>query len=462
MSWQNGDERPAGIETASPRIARLSVAGLVLVGVCACLVGSGVPSPELPSAAAAQGSGKGQKAGKPLKQGKPGDPSVAKEPRYGAKPPQVDAKAWILIDARDDSVLAAKNSDSERMIASTTKMMTAYVAHRLLEPSKVVRAPRYRASPGESLAGLEGGDRISVRDLLYALLLPSGNDAAEALSKLAQPSEKRFVVAMNAQARRLGLAHTHFSTPVGLDERGNYSSAHDLAVLAQALLEDPLLARIVDTEQRTIKAGRRKLRLVNHNNLVLTKPWISGVKTGYTSSAGYNLVAAGTRDNTTLISVVMGTPSEAARDRASLDLLGWGFSRYRRFEPVTRDEQVVSTGLDFRDERIPLVASRSLPVLARDGQQVRVETDSPEELTGPVSKGQEAGQVTVTVGGVEAASAPLVTGEAAPAASLSQKAATIALSPLICIPIGLLLLLTGFVLVFRSRSKKGDNAGRRA
>lgn len=460
MSWRNGDERPPEIEASSPRVARLLVAVLILI--CACLGGSAVTSPELPSAVAAQGSAKGKTAGEPQKKGEARKSSGAKEPRYGAKPPKVDAKAWILIDARDDSVLAARNSDSERMIASTTKMMTAYVAHQLLEPSKVVRAPRYRASPGESLAGLEGGDRISVRDLLYALLLPSGNDAAEALSKIAQPSEKRFVVAMNAQARRLGLAHTHFSTPVGLDERGNYSSAHDLAELAQALLADPLLARIVDTERRTIKSGRRKLQLVNHNNLVLAKPWISGVKTGYTSSAGYTLVAAGTKDNTTLISVVMGTPSESARDKASLDLLGWGFSRYQRYEPVTRGEQVVSTGLDFRDERIPLVASRSLPVLARAGQQVRVETDSPDELTGPVSTGQKAGRVMVTVGGVDAASAPLVTGEAAPAASLSEKAKSLALSPLICIPIGLLLLLTGFVLVFRSRSNKGDNAGQRA
>ena len=226
--------------------------------------------------------------GKENKDGSKGEQKDGKSvpPHYGATPPRLDAKAWVLIDALDGEVLAAKAADSERMIASTTKMMTAYVAHQLLDPREVVRAPRYRASPGESLAGLEGGDRISVRDLLYALLLPSGNDAAEALSKVAETNEKRFVAEMNAAARRLGLAHTHYSTPVGLDERGNYSSARDLAELARVLLADPLLSRIVDTEERTIKAGGRKIPLVNHNNLVLTKPWVSGVKTGYTSSAG--------------------------------------------------------------------------------------------------------------------------------------------------------------------------------
>ena len=452
-----GVQSLSGEAVGSKRV-RLGLACLSLL--CVCSLALSLASQTAPSAFAANDEKGKEKTREGVE--KREEAKQASAPRYGSKPPKVDAKAWILIDARDDSVLAARNPDSERMIASTTKMMTAYVAHQLLAPTKVVRAPRYPASPGESLAGLEGGDRISVRDLLYALLLPSGNDAADALSKIAQPSEKRFVVAMNAQARRLGLANTHFSTPVGLDEKGNYSSAHDLAELAQVLLEDPLLARIVDTERRTIRAGKRRLRLVNHNNLVLAKPWITGVKTGYTSNAGYTLVASGTRDNTTLISVVMGTPSESARDRASLDLLGWGFSRYQRFEPVTEGEQVVSTGLDFRDTRMPLMASRSIPVLARDGQQVRVETDVPDELTGPVSRGQDAGLVTVTVDGVQAASAPLVTGASAPAASLSEKVRTLALSPLICIPIGLLLLLTGFVFVFRSRSNKGDNAGRRA
>ena len=460
MSMRIRGRRSLSGSVAGSKRIPLGVAALTLLGTCLCCLALGVAAQTAPSAAASKDQQRNEKREGQGKKQQAGKQNAAS--RYGAKPPRVDAKAWILIDARDDSVLAAKNPDSERMIASTTKMMTAYVAHQLLAPSKVVRAPRYRATPGESLAGLEGGDRISVRDLLYALLLPSGNDAAEALSKLAQPSEKRFVVAMNAQARRLGLAHTHFSTPVGLDEPGNYSSAHDLAQLAQALLDDPLLARIVDTERRTIRADKRRLELVNHNNLLLAKPWISGVKTGYTSSAGYTLVAAGRKDNTTLISVVMGTPSESARDRASLDLLGWGFSRYQRFEPVTKGEQVVSTGLDFRDTRIPLLAGRSLPVLARDGQQVRVETDAPDELTGPVSKGQDVGDVMVTVDGVEAATAPLVTGTAAPAATLSQKAKALALSPLICIPIGLLLLLAGFVLVFRSRSKRGDNPGRRA
>ncbi len=437
---------------------RFRVPGLIssCLVVCAAMLSVTVLSATLLSPADAARQGGEKKASDKATKEKQGKESGG--PRYGAKPPRVDAKAWVLIDSRDGAVLAARSAYSERMIASTTKMMTAYVASRLFDPRDVVRVPGYRGSPGESLAGLQGGDRISVRDLLYALLLPSGNDAAYAVARIKPLNEKRFVAEMNASARDLGLVNTRFSTPIGLDERGNYSSARDLAELATAFLEVPLLAKIVDTESRRVRSGDRKLDLLNRNSLVLSKPWVSGVKTGYTSTAGYSLVAAGTRDNTTLISVVLDTPSEAARNEASLDLLRWGFSRYRKEVPVTRGAQVISTGLDYRDARIPLVASESLPVLIRDEQEVRVEADAPDEIVGPVSKGQRVGRVTVTVDGEPAASTPLVTGSAASAATLGEKVRTLALSPLILIPIGLVLLLVGIILIFRKRSRRGDNA----
>lgn len=451
-SGRERGRRGVGVSASRPITPPIWIAAILFATCSLALLLFGSTS----SVSAAQ-SGK-EKPSKSAKS-KSGSESSGKadSPRFGAKPPRVDAKAWILIDARDGAVLSAKSADSKRMIASTTKMMTAYVAHTLLDLKQVVRAPRYRASPGESLAGLEGGDKISVRDLFYALLLPSGNDAAEALSKIASGKEKRFVAEMNAAARSLGLAHSHFSTPVGLDEAGNYSSARDLAELARVLLDDAFLARVVDTARRTIRAGGRKLPLVNHNNLVLQKPWISGVKTGYTSSAGYNLVAAGSRENTTLISVVMGAPSEAARDRSSLDLLGWGFSRYHRVVPVSENEQVASSGLDFRDSRVPLLSSETLPVLVREGQEVSVGTDAPDDLTGPVAKDETVGRVTVSVDGEPSASAPLIAGSAAPAASFSDKLRSIVLSPLVLIPIGLLLLLTGLLLVFRNRTQRGNN-----
>ena len=442
--------RASGGPTGGRRFRLLWLAPSCLV-VCASVFAVVFLAPA--DAARQEGEREGSDKAKKEKQRKEAD-----GPRYGAKPPSVDAKTWILIDGRDGEVLAARSAESERMIASTTKMMTAYVASQLFEPRDVVRVPGYRGSPGESLAGLQGGDRISVRDLLYALLLPSGNDAAYAVSRIKPFSEKRFVAEMNASARSLGLVHTNFSTPIGLDERGNYSSARDLAELARAVLGVPLLAKIVDTESRTVRSGTRKLRLLNRNNLVLSKPWVSGVKTGYTSSAGYNLVAAGTRDNTTLISVVLGSPNEAVRNAASLELLGWGFSRYRREVPVSMGEQVVTSGLDYRDARTPLVAAETLPILARDVQEVRVEADSPDEIVGPVAKGQRVGRVTVTVDGEPAATAPLITGAAAPAATLGEKVRTLALSPLILIPIGLVLLLVGIILIFRNRSRRGDNA----
>ena len=391
------------------------------------------------------------------KDGKEKGKRKSRGPRFGPNPPKIDAKAWILLDPRTGQVLAQKAADSERKIASTTKMMTAWVANGLLDPDRYVRAPRYRASPGESLAGLRPGDRLRVRDLLYALMLPSGNDAADALSRLATTGQRKFVREMNAAARRLGLSHSHFSTPVGLDEQGNYSSARDLAELGEVLLEDPLLRRIVDTKKKTIKVGRRKVALVNHNNLVLEKPWVVGIKTGYTSGAGYNLVGAGRRDNTTLLSVVLGAPSEAKRDSSSLDLLLWGFSRYRKSIPVNRGEQIVTSGIDFRDSRIPLLAGESLPVLSLEGQPVRVSAEAPDVIDGPTSKGARVGTVTVLVAGQPAASAPLVTGKAVTEATLGEKVESLALSPLILLPVGLLILVVGLVLWLRNLASSRDN-----
>lgn len=378
-------------------------------------------------------------------------------PAFGPDPPKISAKAWILIDPRSGQVLAQRSADSKRQIASTTKMMTAWVASALLDPDRRVRVPRYRSSPGESLAGLRRGDRLTVRDLLYALMLPSGNDAADALSRLASPGTRRFVREMNASARRLGLTRSHFSTPVGLDDRRNYSTARDLAELGKLLLEDPLLRRIVDTRRRTIKVGGRRLVLINKNELVSSKPWVIGVKTGYTSSAGYNLVGAGRRDNTTLVSVVLGAPSEARRDSASVDLLRWGFSRYEKSIPVREGEQVVTSGIDFRDQRIPLLAAKTLPILSLPGQPVRVSADGPAVISGPKSKGARVGTVTVSVAGRPAVSAPLVTGAPVSAASLSEKLRSLALSPLILAPIGLIVLIFGLALWVRNRSLSRDN-----
>jgi len=173
------------------------------------------------------------------------------------RPPLLQARAWGVVDARTGDVLVSHAGRRELPIASTTKLMTAYVAMKDLPLDKVVRAQPYEAEYGESLMGLRTGQRVSVRDLLYGLILLSGNDAAHTLAVAAAGSQERFVAQMNRYAAALGLSHTHFANPVGLDQKGNYSCALDLMTLTRRLLQEPAFARIARSEEHTSELQSR-------------------------------------------------------------------------------------------------------------------------------------------------------------------------------------------------------------
>jgi serine-type D-Ala-D-Ala carboxypeptidase (penicillin-binding protein 5/6) len=336
-------------------------------------------------------------------------PSLSPAAAEGAPaPPQVPATAWLLIDAGDGTRLASSEPTSSLPIASTTKLMTAYLALRELPLQRRLVAPPYHPIPGESLLGLEPGERLSVRDLLYGLLLPSGNDAAVTLADGVAGSVPAFVEDMNRAAGRLGLGDTHYSNPIGLDQPGNYSSPRDLAKLALDLRRDRLFRRIVDTTQRTLRTGNIPRTVVNRNDLVGRVPWVNGVKTGYTPDAGNVLVGSGTRRGVTLLSVVMGAATEAARDDDTLALLRYGFSLYSRKTPVESGERLAAAAVRGRDDSLPLVAARSVRVTARQGQSVRVRIDAPREVLGPIPRGRPLGAAVVTVDGEVAGRAPLL------------------------------------------------------
>ena len=185
--------------------------------------------------------------------------AVAAAPAGAAEaPPAVPgARAAIVIDARDGTVMFAKHPDAERAIASTTKLMTALLALEQARPSDVFTAPAYNAMPAESRINLREGEQMTVHDLLEALLLESANDAAETLAEGVSGSREAFVEEMNARAADLGLEHTSYANPIGLDEAGNYSSARDLANLARVLLRRPRFARIVDMPEAELESGAR-------------------------------------------------------------------------------------------------------------------------------------------------------------------------------------------------------------
>jgi serine-type D-Ala-D-Ala carboxypeptidase (penicillin-binding protein 5/6) len=278
--------------------------------------------------------------------------------------------------------------------------MTAYVALRDMRLSRRLTAPAYHPSvPGESLLGLEPGERDTVHDLLYGLLLPSGGDAAVTLAAGDAGSVPAFVARMNATAARLGLRHTHYATPIGLDTSGNYSSAADLATLARALLRDPRFARIVDAPRATLTSGAVVRHVVNRNDLLFRYPWVIGVKTGYTLDARNVLVAAGRRHGVTLISAVLGAPTEAARDADSVELLDYGFSLYGPRPVVSRGEALARPVVRYRDARLPLVAARGARIWARADERVSTRVRAPSVVDGPIRRGRRLGSAVVRAGG---------------------------------------------------------------
>jgi serine-type D-Ala-D-Ala carboxypeptidase (penicillin-binding protein 5/6) len=374
-------------------------------------------------------------------------------------PPNLDARAWILIDPRDDAVLAAKAPNKRLPIASATKLMTAYLALHELKPNQTIRAPGYQArSPLEILLGLRQGERIKVRDLLYAAMLSSANDAANAIAVGVSGSVPAFVTEMNQTAQRLGLTQTHYANPIGFDDPGNYSSANDLVTLASILLRNRLFARIVNTRSTTLQGGDRPRTVSSRNTLLGRAEWVDGVKTGHTLGADYVLVGSGTRDSTTLVSAVLGAPSESARDADTLALLDYGFSLYHPVEAVRRGEELASPGLDYRSDDLPLVAERALAVNVREGQQVDTRVTAPEEISGSVEKGERVGRVTVTVDGERAAVSPLVAAHAVGAATALDKVISTAQSPVVLFGLAGIVILVGLLVMIRVRRRGATQA----
>jgi D-alanyl-D-alanine carboxypeptidase len=184
------------------------------------------------------------------------------------KPPQLDARAWILVDARDGEPLAGRSVSRSLPIASATKLMTAYLALRDLDLDEMVSAPAFSAAPAESILGLSEGERISVRDLLVAMMLPSANDAASAVATEVAGSIPRFVVRMNGAARKLGLDDTSCANPIGRDDPLNVSSARDLETLTLVLRENEQFRKIVARPEATLRSGDGTRRVRSRNTLL--------------------------------------------------------------------------------------------------------------------------------------------------------------------------------------------------
>ena len=322
-------------------------------------------------------------------------PTALETPPPSTREPRVAAGSALLADLDSGEVLWERNPDERRAIASVTKVMTGLLVVEATEPDEVVTASRNAASQSGAVLGLGMGEAQPVRQLLMALMLQSANDAAVALAEHVGGSVDGFVDGMNRRARRLGARDTRFASPNGLDDTG-YSTARDIAAVTVEAFRDQTFREVVATKFHRVPApDGEPRRIQNRNALLWLYPGAVGVKTGFTSAAGFCLVAAAERDGLRLVAVVLGAPSAPWSDAA--EILNHGFETWERRTVVDG-----STGLDpieVEGREVPVRADGVLSLLLRRGGTVNVEVEPEAGLVLPVAEGEAVGEVVVRDGG---------------------------------------------------------------
>lgn len=336
-------------------------------------------------------------------------------------PPQVDAKAYILMDYNSGKVLTEGNADTRLDPASLTKIMSSYVIGQAIKAGKIkpedlvtvgkdAWAPGNPALRGSSLMFIKPGDQVPVLELNKGIVIQSGNDASIALADYVAGSQDSFVGLMNNYAKSLGLQNTHFLTVHGLDAEGQYSTARDMALLSQALIRD------VPDEYALHKEKEftfNKIRQSNRNRLLWSSNLnVDGIKTGYTSGAGHNLVASATDGPMRLISVVLGAPSDRVRFSESEKLLTWGFRFYETATPIKADKPFVTQKVWFGDvSEVPLGVAKDASVTIPKGQMKNLKASyklTQPTLEAPLAKNQVVGTIDFQLDGKTIEQHPLV------------------------------------------------------
>lgn len=328
-------------------------------------------------------------------------------PRPTTPAPATSAASFVLLEGNGGGVLAEKEADVRRPMASTTKIMTALVVLESLPLDTVVTVPPEAVGTEGSSVYLFAGERITVETLLYALLLSSANDAAVALAIATSGSVTAFADRMNQKATELGLSDTHFSNPHGLHEKEHYTTARDLARLTLAALKNSTLSHIVSTRRHTVpQNGTDATRLfLNHNRLLRTFEGAVGVKTGFTRVAGRCLVSAAQRGGLLLIAVTLSAPNDW-RDHTAL--LEWGFSEYEAFAPTPSPLTVPVVG----GSTTTVTLAPEIPpaiTLPRGHGKITAVVEAPRFLFGGFEAGEVKGRILYYMDGTPILSVPLST-----------------------------------------------------
>ena len=325
--------------------------------------------------------------------------------------PDVRMAAGALV-TEDGRVLWSRSVSDRRAIASITKLMTAVVALENGELDDPVTVTAASQTVGESTSFLRVGEQLPLSEVLEASLVKSGNDAAVALAIHIAGSEDAFVDLMNAKAQELGLSRTRFANPHGLDETGHYSTAADVAVLSRYAMSKPEVRRVVSQKTATIGRGSRSEKVVNTNLLIGNYTGANGVKTGWTSKAGYCVVNSARRGEIELYAIVLGTTNETQRFRDAVELFDFGFAHYRPQRVSTKDTIVAEAPVrDYLDRLVPVAMSADSTVAVFDLAGTITRKVTVSAVDAPVAKGQKIGVATFTQADRVIASVPLVAAE---------------------------------------------------
>ncbi|HTC26250.1 D-alanyl-D-alanine carboxypeptidase family protein [Dyella sp.] len=345
-------------------------------------------------------------------------PAPAAVPVPVPPPPDVDAKSWVLMDYATGQILASKDADVRVVPASITKVMTDYVVSAEIASGKIHLTDQVMISEHAWRAGGAGTDgstsflklnsQVDLKDLLYGMIIQSGNDSAIALAEHTAGSEDTFAGLMNAYAKQLGMVNSHFVNASGYPADNHYTTAHDVAILTRALIhdypDDYAISAIKEFEWNGIKQG-------NRNTLLWRDPTVDGVKTGHTAEAGFCLDASAKRGDQRMIAIVMGSSSEKTRADSAIALLNYGFRFFETHKLYEAGKAQATPRLwKGEDNQLPLGVAEDVLVTVKTGDydKLKATMDIPSTLIAPYKKGQQVGTLHVTEDGQPIEDVPLI------------------------------------------------------
>ena len=325
--------------------------------------------------------------------------------------PKTNSRRYIVYDRISKSMIIGKNEDIKSAMASTTKIMTTIVILEKADLNEKVTVSAKAGGTGGSRLGLKRGDKASVRDLLYGLMLRSGNDAAVALAEHVGGSVKGFAELMNEKAIELGLTNTHFVTPHGLDDANHYTTALELAKLTDYAMDNETFTKIVGTKSTTIYINNQSRQINNTNELLGVLNGVVGVKTGFTNNAGRCLVTETKRNNMDIITIVLGADTKKDRTKDSVNLIEYTFSKYKMYNLEERiieefnkwkninEKRILITKGKQNNPKLALGAIEKATIPICDNDKIEYSINALTEVEAPVEQWNVMGTLTVKLNG---------------------------------------------------------------